>query len=326
MDRNTDGNGSLDERLCSMQDGNWNVVAIATPTGLNERYVYSAYGCTSVVDTHFEPKTDAPTQFNLFTAREWNASTGLYDFRSRSHHSNTGSFVSRDWRKYSGGDTNLYAYVSLSPLNFVDPFGTKKHHWFMKFWRSGAGQKMVDDVCPCPRIIIDHYTTDYTTAEHKWLHSSHGGEVFISYKRQYETILSRSKSCCKFLKSMFAMMVAWHAAIRLARDLGKIVDSEPPSNFDLINYNSKLKPPISTLPQFSSKIALACGKSNGKETVRDIDTEVDTILNKIKSYAGLTSNTQLHSAVDFIFDNPLVIVTPLPIKQPVVPSQPVLAR
>jgi hypothetical protein len=43
-DRDTDANGTLDERLYTHQDPNWNVVAIANASGaVQERYAYSAY-------------------------------------------------------------------------------------------------------------------------------------------------------------------------------------------------------------------------------------------------------------------------------------------
>jgi YD repeat-containing protein len=44
-DRDTTGNGTLDERLYSLQDANWNVTAIIDAAGaVQERFAYSAYG------------------------------------------------------------------------------------------------------------------------------------------------------------------------------------------------------------------------------------------------------------------------------------------
>jgi hypothetical protein len=44
-DRDTDGNGMLDERLYACPDANWNVTAITDASGsVQERYAYSAYG------------------------------------------------------------------------------------------------------------------------------------------------------------------------------------------------------------------------------------------------------------------------------------------
>jgi hypothetical protein len=55
-DRDTDANGSLDERLYGMQDPNWNMVAIADTSGnVQERYAYDAYGHSFVLDPSFDP-------------------------------------------------------------------------------------------------------------------------------------------------------------------------------------------------------------------------------------------------------------------------------
>ena len=44
-DRDTDNNGSLDQRVYVMQDANWNITAIANSTGaVVERFQYDAYG------------------------------------------------------------------------------------------------------------------------------------------------------------------------------------------------------------------------------------------------------------------------------------------
>jgi hypothetical protein len=44
-DRDTTGDGTLDERLYALRDANWNVTALSDPTGdVVERYQYSAYG------------------------------------------------------------------------------------------------------------------------------------------------------------------------------------------------------------------------------------------------------------------------------------------
>ena len=53
-DRDTTGNGTLDERLYAMQDANWNVVALADSNGdVVERYLYSAYGDPVVLNADF---------------------------------------------------------------------------------------------------------------------------------------------------------------------------------------------------------------------------------------------------------------------------------
>ena len=53
-DRDTTGNGTLDERLYALQDANWNVTAISDDTGaVQERYAYAAYGESAVLTATF---------------------------------------------------------------------------------------------------------------------------------------------------------------------------------------------------------------------------------------------------------------------------------
>jgi RHS repeat-associated protein len=59
----------------------------------------------------------------LYAGRELDSTTGLYDFRSRWYDSGSGRFLSEDPISFVGGDSNLYRYVSNSPMNFTDPLG-----------------------------------------------------------------------------------------------------------------------------------------------------------------------------------------------------------
>jgi RHS repeat-associated protein len=58
-----------------------------------------------------------------FAAREYDASTGLYYFRSRYYDPQVGRFISEDPVGVSGG-INLYAYAGNDPINGSDPMGT----------------------------------------------------------------------------------------------------------------------------------------------------------------------------------------------------------
>ena len=48
---------------------------------------------------------------------------GLYFMRARYYDSTTGRFISEDPIGFGGGDTNLLAYVSNNPINWIDPDG-----------------------------------------------------------------------------------------------------------------------------------------------------------------------------------------------------------
>jgi len=55
-DRDTDSDGTLDERLYALQDANWNVTAIADASAtIEERYAYAAYGTPLFLDSSFDP-------------------------------------------------------------------------------------------------------------------------------------------------------------------------------------------------------------------------------------------------------------------------------
>jgi RHS repeat-associated protein len=121
-DRDSDANGTLDERLYAMQDPNWNVIAIADTGGdVQRRFSYQAYG-------KFESRTSTFTQYGLhpyawdvlYTGRQYDLETGLYNYRNRFQHAQLGRFLSRD---PIAADINLYRYVRNMPSVHVDPMG-----------------------------------------------------------------------------------------------------------------------------------------------------------------------------------------------------------
>jgi RHS repeat-associated protein len=57
-----------------------------------------------------------------FTGREWEAESGIYDYRARHYDSKIGRFLSEDPMSFSDGP-NRYAYVRNSPVRGRDPSG-----------------------------------------------------------------------------------------------------------------------------------------------------------------------------------------------------------
>ncbi|HZG42137.1 MAG TPA: RHS repeat-associated core domain-containing protein, partial [Longimicrobium sp.] len=57
-----------------------------------------------------------------YAAREWDATSGLYQVRARWYDPQTGRFVSEDPIGLAGG-INPYVYAENGPVNFTDPFG-----------------------------------------------------------------------------------------------------------------------------------------------------------------------------------------------------------
>jgi RHS repeat-associated protein len=65
----------------------------------------------------------------MYTGRELDAETGLYQYRNRFYHAHLGRFTGRDTIEYIGGDYNLYGLLSGSPLASTDPFGLRRIDW-----------------------------------------------------------------------------------------------------------------------------------------------------------------------------------------------------
>jgi RHS repeat-associated protein len=113
------------ERLYSIADPNWNVVAIIDSAGdVKERYTYDAFGKRNVFDTNFVAKTETSFDWNrAFTGQVLDVETGLMLYRNRYYHTGLGRFVSRDALRYRAEDVNLYRLTKNSPISSNDTFG-----------------------------------------------------------------------------------------------------------------------------------------------------------------------------------------------------------
>lgn len=98
-------------------------IALADSTGtIQTQYSFDPFGNTTTSGA-------STTSSFAYTGRELD-STGLYFNRARYYNTTLQRFISEDPIGFSGGDTNLYAYVWNSPTNFVDPggqFGWPRH-------------------------------------------------------------------------------------------------------------------------------------------------------------------------------------------------------
>jgi RHS repeat-associated protein len=102
---------ALTDHLGSVRD-----VVDDSGTVLNH-VVYDAFGGVT-------SQTDESVVFRYgYTAREFDAESGLQYNRARYLDSFTGKFISEDPISFKGGDFNLYRYVFNSPLNGTDPSG-----------------------------------------------------------------------------------------------------------------------------------------------------------------------------------------------------------
>lgn len=89
-----------------------------------ESYAYDVYGKTTITDGsgNVIPKS-AIGNPNLFAGRLYDPETGLYYYRARHYHPDSGRFLQMDPAGQFVGDLNLYSYVRNNPVNFVDPSG-----------------------------------------------------------------------------------------------------------------------------------------------------------------------------------------------------------
>ena len=125
-DRDTTGNGALDERLYALQDGNWNVTGIVGSVGsVQERCVFSAYGSPRFLDSSFNSRASSShTWETLFAGYRWQSATGLLHVRNRIQHPALGCWVQRDSLGHDRLlDASLYIYCDSSPTFCTDPSG-----------------------------------------------------------------------------------------------------------------------------------------------------------------------------------------------------------
>ena len=138
------------ERLYSLADANWNVVALTNDSGVvQERMKYDAFGKVSWMNAAFASKANSAYAWNrTFTGQVLDAETGLILYRNRYYHTGLGRFVTRDPMGYSG-DYNLMRYVRNSPLMMLDSYGLDAKETFIAAFLEGyrnATQRRVDGV------------------------------------------------------------------------------------------------------------------------------------------------------------------------------------
>ena len=90
---------------------------------VQQRFDYDAFGAVTVMDKDGAVIPDAPKTNYLFTGRELQPETGLYNYRNRFYHPGVGRFLQMDPVGEAAGDVNLYSYVQNDPINSYDPSG-----------------------------------------------------------------------------------------------------------------------------------------------------------------------------------------------------------
>jgi RHS repeat-associated protein len=124
-DRDSNGDGTLDERLYVAQDANYNVTALLDNAGsVVERYVYDPFGQAMVLDANWNVlAASAFAWVYLHQGGRFDGTSGLYHFRHRDYSPTLGRWTSLDPLGYEAGDVNLYRAIGNQPANTTDPSG-----------------------------------------------------------------------------------------------------------------------------------------------------------------------------------------------------------
>ncbi len=102
-----------------LSDALGSTLGLADTSGaIQTQYTYEPYGKATVIGA----ASGNPFQY---TGRE-NDGTGLYYYRARYYNPALQRLLSEDPTHFEGGDTNLYAYVGASPIDYRDPMGLEK--------------------------------------------------------------------------------------------------------------------------------------------------------------------------------------------------------
>jgi RHS repeat-associated protein len=159
-DRDTNGDGTLDERLYGLQDANWNVVAlINTSATAQERYQYTPFGSPTFLNGTMSTSSPASAVESavLFTGQRLDPISSLYLFRMRWFDPTTGRFITRDTLGYADS-TSLYAAV-FAPRN-TDPSGLQKRIWMSI--EDGFGASFYDcPACEESDVKPQHWTVSH---------------------------------------------------------------------------------------------------------------------------------------------------------------------
>ncbi|MFH1232191.1 MAG: RHS repeat-associated core domain-containing protein, partial [Planctomycetota bacterium] len=115
-------------------DGLGSITEVIDNTGnLIEKYKYGVYGAVFIYDSNDQPLTQSQIGNScLFTGKEFDFETGVYNNRARHYNPTLGRFTQPDPIGYYDS-INLYLFVQNNPVNYFDPFGEDTYYINNKF-------------------------------------------------------------------------------------------------------------------------------------------------------------------------------------------------
>ena len=129
-DRDTDANGTLDERLYALQDANWNTTALVNTTGtVQERYTYTPFGQVTFRDASGSTLSGSAKDWIFLHQGGEKIAANDYEFRNRLYSPTLGRWLSNDPLGFEAGDQNWYRAIGNNPGNGLDPSGLDEW-WF----------------------------------------------------------------------------------------------------------------------------------------------------------------------------------------------------
>jgi len=132
-DRDTDTNGTLDERLYGLHDANWNTTALVNTSGtVQERYTYTPFGQVTFRDASGSTLSSSAKDWVFLHQGGERIAAGDYEFRNRVYSPSLGRWLSNDPLGFDAGDQNWYRAIGNNPGNGLDPSGLEEFDFLKK--------------------------------------------------------------------------------------------------------------------------------------------------------------------------------------------------
>lgn len=165
-DRDTTGNGTLDERLYCLMDY-YNATSIIDINGdVQERYNYSAFGIRRIMAPNFSIREDSLFAWIFgFKGQFLDTEESFYCYGFRVYSPSIGRWLSRDPVQERGGN-NLFCFVGNDPINDVDFLGliTKScGNWYYEKTDLDLAGEGYTEKRPGAWMFVSSFSNDSTT-------------------------------------------------------------------------------------------------------------------------------------------------------------------